>query len=66
MAWMCSGASSQFFFPKVLAKGLEPRGGVDELNLALAVLRLAIGEHPNVGGDARVVEDVERKGDDRL
>ena len=29
-------------------------------------LRLAVGEHPDVGGDAGVVEHVERQGDDRL
>jgi hypothetical protein len=34
--------------------------------LALAVLRLAVGEHPDVGRDARVVEHVQGQGDDGL
>ena len=36
------------------------------MHLALAVLGLAVGEHPDVGGDAGVVEHVERERDDRL
>jgi hypothetical protein len=43
-ASMSSGVSSQFFLPEVLAQGLEPRGGVDELHLALAVGGLAVGD----------------------
>ena len=38
--------------------------GVDELHLAAAVCRLVVAQHPNVGGDSRVVEHVERQGDD--
>ena len=34
--------------------------------LAPPVLRLAVAEHPDVGGDAGVVEHVERQGDDGL
>ena len=34
--------------------------------LPLPVLRLAVGEHPDVGRDAGVVEHVERQGDDGL
>jgi hypothetical protein len=30
------------------------------------MFRLAVGEHPDVGGDAGVVEQVERQGDDGL
>ena len=30
------------------------------------MLRLPVGEHPDIGGDAGVVEHVERQGDDRL
>ena len=51
---------------EVLAQRLEPLRGVDELHLARAVLRLAVGEHPDVGGDAGVVEHVERQRDDGL
>ena len=64
MRWMSSGASSQFFLPRFLRSGLNHWRGVDELDLALAVLGLAIGEHPDVGGDAGVVEHIERQGDD--
>ena len=41
-----------------------PLGSVDKLHLASAVRRLAVAEHPDVGGDAGVVEHVERQGDD--
>ena len=51
---------------QVLAQGPVPPGGVDQLHLAPAVLGLAVAEHPDVGGDAGVVEHVERQGDDRL
>ena len=51
---------------EVLAQRLEPLAGVDELHLALAVLGLPVGQHPDVGGDAGVVEEVERQGDDGL
>ena len=51
---------------QVLAQGLVPLRGVNELHAAFAVLRLPVGEHPDVGGDAGVVEHVERQGHDRL
>ena len=51
---------------QILAERLVPLGGVDQLNLAPAMLRLAVGEHPDIGGDAGVVEHVERKSDDGL
>ena len=51
---------------EVLAQGPVPVGGVDELHLAAAALRLAVAEHPDVGGDAGVVEHVERQGDNGL
>ena len=38
--------------------------GVDELDLAPALGALAVGEHPEVGGDAGVVEELVRQGDD--
>ena len=50
----------------VLAQGLEPLGGVDELHLAFAMLGLPVREHPDVSGDAGVVEEVQREGDDGL
>ena len=37
---------------------------VDELDLALALLRLPVGEDPDVGGDAGIVEKLLRQGDD--
>ncbi|GEM_PF-4459574 len=51
---------------EVLAQGLEPLRRVNELHLAPAVLGLAVRQHPDVGGDAGVVEHVERQGDDRF
>ena len=66
MRWMSSSDSSQFFLPRFLRSGLNHCGGVDELHLAPAVLGLAVGEHPDVGGDAGVVEHVQRQGDDGL
>ena len=42
------------------------RAGVDELHLALAGLFLPVGEHPEVGGDAGVVEELLGQGDDGL
>ena len=51
---------------EVFAQRLEPVAGVDQLDVALALGRLAVAEQPDVGGDAGVVEDVERQGDDRL
>ena len=51
---------------QVLAQWLEPLRGVDELHLSLAMVRLAVGDDPYVGGNAGVVEHVERQGHDRL
>ncbi len=45
----------------VLAKRLIPLGGVDELNLVFAVLGLSVGEHPDVGRNAGVIEHVQRQ-----
>ena len=44
----------------------EEAAGVDELDLAFALRLLAVGEHPDVGRDAGVVEKLVRQGDDRL
>jgi hypothetical protein len=66
MRWMSSSRQLAVLLAEVLAQRLEPLGGVDELHLAPAVLRLAVGQHPDVGGDAGVVEHVERQGDDGL
>ena len=51
---------------EVFAQRAEPLAGVDQLDVALALGRLAVAEQPDVGGDAGVVEDVERQGDDGL
>ena len=50
--------------PQVLAQRLEPGDGVDGLHLAAPVLGLAVGEDPDVRGDAGVVEDVEGQSHD--
>ena len=42
----------------------EALTGVDQLNLALAVLLLAVTEHPDKGADAGVVEHLFRQGND--
>ena len=49
-------------FAEIFAKRLEPLGGIDKLKMALTVCRLAVGKHPDVGGDTGVVKEVERKG----
>ena len=64
MRSMSSSASSQFFLPRFLRSGLNHCRRVDELHLAPAVGGLAVGQHPDIGGDAGVVEHVERQGDD--
>ena len=64
MRWMSSGGEFAVLLAEVFAERLEPLRGVNELHLALAVLGLAVGEHPDVGGDAGVVEEVQRQGDD--
>ncbi len=48
---------------QVLAQRLEPLAGVDELHPALPVRGLAVAQHPHVGGDAGVVEQVQRQRD---
>jgi hypothetical protein len=60
------GAEFAVLLAQVLAQRLEPLAGVDELDLALAVRGLAVGQHPDVGGDAGVVEQVQRQRDDGL
>src|SRR5690606_20361266 len=60
------GGELAVLLAEVLAQRLVPARRIDELHLALAVLRLAVGEHPDVGRDAGVVEHVERQGDDSL
>src|ERR1035437_11076839 len=44
--------------PEVLSQRREPPTGVDQLDLALAILRLPVGQNPDVGRDAGVVEHV--------
>ncbi len=59
---------SQFavLLAKVAAQRLEPLRCVDQLHAAFAVFGFLVGQYPDVGGDAGVVEDVERQGDDGL
>lgn len=47
--------------PLALAQGRLLLGGIDELHVAAAVLGLVVAEHPDVGGDARAVEDLGRE-----
>src|SRR5450756_323675 len=51
---------------EILAKGLEPLRGIDELHVTATMLRLAIRQNPDVCRDVRVVEPVERQCDDCL
>jgi hypothetical protein len=60
----CRRGSSQFFLPRFLRSGLNPLRGVDELDLALAMVGLGVREHPGVSGDAGVVEELQRQGGD--
>lgn len=53
-------------FAHVLAQGRLDGGRVDELNLALAALFLAVGQHPDERANARVVEHLFRQRDDGL
>ena len=53
-------------FAEILPQRLKPFGRIDELNLAAPVLGLAVGQNPDVGRDAGVVEHVERQRDDGL
>lgn len=48
---------------KGFAHGLPEVDAVDELDAARAVGGLFVGEHPDVGGDARVVEHIGRERD---
>src|SRR5699024_5245316 len=61
-----SRADLDALLAQVLAQRREPVGGVDELDLALAAIFLAVGEHPHVRGDTGVVEHLQRQCDDRL
>ena len=63
---MSSSDSSQFLLPRFLRSGRYHWRRVYQLHFALAVRRLAVAQDPDVGGDAGVVEHVERQGDDRL
>jgi hypothetical protein len=51
------------FLAEIFAELGEPLRGVNELNLAAPILRLAVGQHPDVCGDAGVVEQIFRQGD---
>ena len=49
---------------EILAQRAMPAGGVDQLHHAAAMRGFAVGQHPHVGSDAGVVEQVEGQGDD--
>ena len=51
---------------EALAQRAPERRGVDELDAAAPPGPLAVGEHPHVGGDAGVVEELLGQGDERL
>ena len=51
-------------FAQIAPQRLKPLAGVYQLHTALAVRSLFVSQYPNVGGNAGVVEDVERQGDD--
>src|SRR3954462_7093474 len=53
-------------FAEIPAQRSKPLRCVDKLNLALPVLRLPIGQHPDVSGYTGVVEHVRRQRDDGL
>ena len=63
---MCSSLISLRLEPRLLRIFCQKLRGVDELHDALAVVGLAVGEHPDVGGDAGVVEHVGGQRDDGL
>ena len=46
--------------------GLPAGAGINELNFALAVRLLAVGDEPDIGADAGVVEHLFRQGDNSL
>src|ERR1019366_687948 len=66
MRSMSSGESSQFFLPRFLRSGLNHWLAAVSRTLPLAVRGLPIGQHPDIGGDAGVVEEVERQRDNRF
>jgi hypothetical protein len=50
--------------PRLRFIGCVALAGVDELDPALAVVGLAVGDHPDEGADTRVVEHLLGQGDD--
>src|SRR5262249_5620520 len=54
------------FTPKALAHLFPEAAGVDQLHLALARSGFAVGDNPDKGADARVVEHIGRQADDRF
>jgi len=51
---------------QALAHGHPEGRGVDKLDLAFSAGPLAVGDHPDVGGDAGVVEELLGQGDQRF
>src|SRR5438270_368787 len=60
------GCELAVLLAQVLAERLERLGTVDELYVAVAVCGLPVRQHPDVGRDASVVEEVERQRDDGI
>ena len=56
-----SGGILAPFVTEAAAHRRPERGGVDQLYLAPALRRLAVGQQPHVGGDAGVVEELLRQ-----
>ena len=59
-------AHDAVLFTLVFAQWLEPAAGIDQLHLALPFGRLAVAQQPHIGGNPRVVEEIQGQGHDRL
>ena len=64
MRAMSSSDNSQFFLPRFLRSGLNHAVASISCTLPRRCAGLAVGQHPDIGGDAGVVEHVQRQGDD--
>ena len=51
---------------EIAAQRLEPATCIDQLHFVTTRFGFLVGQHPDIGGDAGVVENVERQGDDGL
>jgi hypothetical protein len=57
-------AGRDIFLAHVFAQRTKPLSGVDELDLAFALVGLPVAQNPDVSGNAGVVEKIERERDD--